>query len=169
MNRALALAVLPIAALTPTSAQAASPRRCGTVAGFQLVVHRGSVHCSGARHLVQAFRSAERKSADINGWRCESATGGGGCIRGGSSTSSAHGWIEWFFVPRVEQKLAREEEELQHRDRAKAAALCEEEVKDGALGQEAELTGANAWEWECFSRSEPNEVEWITQEEAESH
>lgn len=108
-SRAALAAAALVAALTATSAQAATLRHCGTVASFQLVVHRGSIGCPDARHVVQAFRKAERKSTTIDGWRCESGTGGGGCIRGGSSTSSAHGWIEWFYEPHRTSFHEREE------------------------------------------------------------
>lgn len=157
MNRSSLIATAAVLATFAFAgnAGAATGHLCGKVSGFQVVIHRGSVSCSEAQRVARAFRALRRHSATVSGWHCRVATAGGGCVRGRAE-------FEYFWPV---ANLAQEESEELKRDRAKAATICEEEVKEGSLGEARQRSFGT--EWECRNMGEPSEVEWISQERAE--
>jgi hypothetical protein len=68
-----------------------------------VTVERGHVRCAVARRVLRKFLSGggvehgsgpeSNRTWTIGRWRCGHGTGGGACIRGGSSTANARDWI----------------------------------------------------------------------------
>jgi hypothetical protein len=102
-----------VVALLATSAQARS-KSCGTFRahGSTLAVSvlRGSVTCATAQHVLSDFfhgkgrlhgpinGPAYLQTWSVDGWTCGYGAGGGACIRGGNTYTTAHYRIEALMV-----------------------------------------------------------------------
>ena len=91
------------------TAGAAESRACGSfrVAGsvFDVTIEKGRVSCDTARSVLRGFLSGKAKlhgppggpaylqTWTLDGWSCGHGTGGGGCIRGGTSYTNAPDYI----------------------------------------------------------------------------
>jgi hypothetical protein len=110
-----AIVVAAMFAVLPGAA--AASRSCGTFhadgAKLAVTILRGHVTCDKARRVLRAFFAgkgrmheppggpAAQQTWTVQGWTCGYGTGGGGCIRYGSSFQNARKWIEANAVGRI--------------------------------------------------------------------
>jgi hypothetical protein len=115
-RRLITTAILTAVVASISATPAAANRACGSVVigGVQresVEIFRGRVSCADARAVISSFGSGHgiehggrnapfsQKTWTIpGGWSCGKGTGGGVCIRRGSSYRNARDWIGYSFI-----------------------------------------------------------------------
>jgi hypothetical protein len=101
----LMIVLLGVLVVSPEPASAS--RSCKSVKArshrFSVTIEHGSVSCGTARKVIRLFLSGKGHKHGgpsqaetywtVRGWRCGTGTGGGGCIRGGTSYLNARHYI----------------------------------------------------------------------------